>query len=63
MKSILYQKKSKMKPVTLILKYALTRSTIKKIKKWVELDNELLALSTKQNMKKQMIFTKILKQK
>ncbi len=52
-----------MKPVTLILKYALTRSTIKKIKKWVELDNELLALSTKQNMKKQMIFTKILKQK
>jgi hypothetical protein len=55
MKSIFYQKKSKMKPETLILKYALTRSTIKKIKKWVELDNELLALST--------IFTKILKQK
>jgi hypothetical protein len=63
MKSIFYQKKSKMKPETINLKYALTRSTTKKLKRWVELVSELLALSTKQNMKKQMIFIKKLKTK
>jgi hypothetical protein len=34
-----------MKPQTINLKKSLTRSTTKKLKKWVEVDSELLALS------------------
>jgi hypothetical protein len=34
-----------MKPESINLKMSLTRSTTKKLKKWVEVDSELLALS------------------
>jgi hypothetical protein len=51
-----------MKPEIINLRYTLTRSATKKIKRWVELDSELLALSSKQqNLKKQMVQLKKIK--
>ena len=51
-----------MKPEIINLRYTLTRSATKKIKRWVELDSELLALSSKQqNLKKQMVKLKKIK--
>jgi hypothetical protein len=51
-----------MKPEIINLRFTFTRSTTKKIKRWVELDSELLALSSKQqNLKKQIVQLKKIK--